>query len=224
MSTWAKMQQTIDELRAGLASVHSITAKLDAALGERAEKTRKYTSANGSVELNLGTGELKLGGFSLGSRPSDPQMITVTVGEWPESDLPRNAIERYKFIGDQVMKIPAEHRDSAELSTEDISFDHDSSDIRTTLTYRRLETEQEAAERVSRQAGSSATIKDGEVTVMSGGKVVIRLGRRMDDEQPFAVEGGQVFINQALIDPDMRVWDESECPGAVRGRRHGTWS
>ncbi|MCO7634114.1 hypothetical protein NJF54_20030 [Pseudomonas guariconensis] len=204
MSTWAKLQQTIGELRTELNLVQVTTAKLDAALAERADKARKYTSTNGAVELNLGTGGLKMSRLAMGALPSDPQMITVTAGEWSESDLPSNAIERYKFIGDQLMKIPAEHRDSAEFSTEDISFDRDGSDIRTTLTYRRLETDQEAAERAVRQSGSGVTINADGVTIMANGKVVVRLGRCMDDEQPaeqpFAVKDDQVFVGQALVE------------------------
>lgn len=151
MSTWAKIDLTIHELRAQLGSIQATTSKLDAALAERVaehaeraertDKARKYTSANGAVELNLDTGEFKQAGLALGSLPSEPQMITVTAGEWPESELPRNAIERAAFLGDQLMRIPAEHRESAELSTEDISFDRDGSDIRTALTYQRRETD-----------------------------------------------------------------------------------
>lgn len=136
------------------------------------------------LDLKTGSIEISSGHVAVGSLPSDPQMITVTAGEWPESELPNNAIERYKFIGDQLLKVPAEHRDSAEFSTEDLSFDRDGSDIRTTLTYRRLETDQEAAERVARQAGSGMTINADGVCITANGKVVVRLGRCMDDERP----------------------------------------
>lgn len=154
------------------------------------------------MRLDFKTGAIEI---TSGRLPDESQMVTVTAGEWVESDIPANAIERYRFIGDQVMSIPAEHRDGAEFSTEDMSFGRDGSDIRTTLTYRRLETAQEAAERVTRPAGSSVTIKhDGGVTIMANGKVVARLCRCMGDEKPaeqlFAVEGDQVFISQAFID------------------------
>lgn len=136
------------------------------------------------LDLKTGAIEINSGHVAVGSLPSDPQMITVTAGEWAESDVPGNAVERYKFIGDVVMKIPAEHRDSAEFSTEDISFDRDGSDIRTTLTYRRLETDEEAAGRFARQVGSSATINADGVSITANGKVIVRLGRCMDDERP----------------------------------------
>lgn len=136
-------------------------------------------------------------------------MITVTVGEWVESDLPRNAIERAAFLGDQVMKVPAEHRESAELSTEDVSFDRDGSDIRTALTYRRRETAEEAAERVARQSGSSIVISNktnGDITVINNGTVVARFGCLKEDlpanavTQPFVVQGSQVFLPESADD------------------------
>lgn len=78
MSTWAKMQQTIDELRAELNSVQATTAKLDAVVAERAEKVRKYTSANGAVELNCATGEFKLSAPDEALKPTGkPRLITA---------------------------------------------------------------------------------------------------------------------------------------------------
>ncbi|MEB6589618.1 hypothetical protein MXM82_10795 [Pseudomonas asiatica] len=155
-------------------------------------------------DLKTGTFEINRGHDAGGSLPSAPQMINVTAGEWSESDLPRNAVERYKFIGDAVMKIPVEHRDSAEFSTEDISFDRDGSDIRTTLTYRRLETEQEALARTSLRSGLGVTINADGLTITCSGKVMARLGCPKSDEpsvdQSFVVEGDQVYISQALID------------------------
>lgn len=156
------------------------------------------------LDLKTGTFEINRGHVAVGSLPSAPQMINVTAGEWSESDLPSNAVERYKFIGDEVMKIPAEHRGSAEFSTEGISFDRDGSDIRTTLTYRRLETEQEALARTSLRSGSGVTINADGLTITCSGKVMARLGCPKSDEpsvdQSFVVEGDQVYISQALID------------------------
>lgn len=156
------------------------------------------------LDLKTGTFEINRGHVAVGSLPSAPQMITVTAGEWSESDLPSNAVERYKFIGERVMKVPAEHRDSAEFSTEDISFDRDGSDIRTTLTYRRLETEQEALARTSLRSGSGVTINADVLTISCNGKDMVRIACPNNDEpsadQSFVVEGDQVFISQAFVD------------------------
>lgn len=179
---------------------------LEPALENNAFQSADYAPGVSGYRLDLKTGALEInrGHVAVGSLPSAPQMITVTAGEWSESDLPSNAVERYKFIGDWVMKVPAEHRDSAEFSTEDISFDRDGSDIRTTLTYRRLETEQEALARASLQSGSGVTINADALTITCNGKAVVRIGFPKNDEpsvdQSFVVEGDQVFISHAFVD------------------------
>lgn len=168
-----------------------------------------YVPGISGMRIDFQSGAIEINGGSAagGGLPSEPQMINVTAGQWSECDLPSNAIEYYKFIGEQVMRIPIEHRDSAEFSTEDISFDRDGSDVRTRLTYQRLETAEEAKARASLPADSVVISERGDATITSRGRVVVRLGCWNDDEQPaeqpFAVEGDQVFINQALIDPAM---------------------
>ena len=146
-------------------------------------------------KLDLASGDFEINGPDV--QPPDPQMITVTVGEWAESDFPGNAVERYKFIGDQVMKIPTEHRDSAEFSTGDISFDRDSSDIRTTLTYERPETADEASARLQACSGTSIKLEKGKLTVSHGGVTRAVTGNL---DQLFVVDGDQVYISEALID------------------------
>lgn len=150
-------------------------------------------------KLDLASGDFEINGpdIQLGSLSPEPQLVTVTVGEWSESDLPNNAVERYKFIGDQVMKIPAEHRDSAEFSTEDISFDRDGSDIRTTLTYERPETAGEASARSQARMGTSIKLENGKLTISDGGVPRITLGRL---DQPFIVDGDRAYISEAFVD------------------------
>lgn len=130
---------------------------------------------------------------------SERKCLTVTAVEWSESEIPAAALARYKFIGDAVMQIPTEYRESAEFSTEDHSYDRDGSDIRTTLTYCRPETPEEATARVERAkvAGTRVIQKDGCLTIIQDGVVRVRLG---DLSQPFVVNGDQVLISDALID------------------------
>ncbi|UVL26803.1 hypothetical protein [Pseudomonas donghuensis] len=148
--------------------------------------------SKGSIEIN--SARLSVGGLSC-----SPQSITVTAGEWSLSELPANGVEYHAFIGAELAKIPPEHRDSAELSTEDISFDRDGSDIRTTLTYSRRETAEEVEARRKRAmvAGSRISLKDGVLTITHDGADLIRLG---DLGEPFIVDSGQVFISQAFVD------------------------
>ncbi|WP_411959073.1 hypothetical protein ACK56M_22390 [Pseudomonas sp. s4] len=156
------------------------------------------------LDLKAGAMEINSGHMAVGSLPSDPQMITVTASEWPESEVPAGAKARLAFLQEQIGKVPVEFRADAEFSTEDISFDHDGSDIRTTLTYRRLETEQEALARTSLRSGSGVTINADGLTITCSGKVMARLGCPKSDEpsvdQPFVIEGDQVFISQAFVD------------------------
>ena len=144
-----------------------------------------YVPGVSGIRLNLKIGSIEInsGGVPAGSLPSEPQKITVTTGEWAESDMPANAIERYRFIGDKVMKVPCQYRDSAEFTTEDVSFDRDGSDVRTRLTYRRMETAEEAKARASRPADSVVISERGDVTITSRGRVVARLGCWSDDEE-----------------------------------------
>ncbi|RFQ01422.1 hypothetical protein D0O09_15405 [Pseudomonas putida] len=171
-------------------------------MGIHGLQSSNYVPGVSGVRIDFKTGAIEINGGSVavGSLPSEPQTITVTAGEWAESDMPANAMERYRFIGDKVMEIPCQYRDSAEFSTEDASFDRDGSDVRIRLTYQRMETAEEAKARALRPADSVVINERGDMTITSGGKVVARLGRWKDDEQPFAVEGDQVFISQAFID------------------------
>ncbi|MCT8165634.1 MULTISPECIES: hypothetical protein [unclassified Pseudomonas] len=144
-----------------------------------------YVPGVRGIRLNLKTGsfEINSGGVPVGSLLSEPQTITVTAGEWADSDMPTNAIERYRFIGDKLMEVPCQYRDSAEFSTEDASFDSDGSDVRTRLTYQRLETAEEAKARASLPADSVVISDRGDVTITSRGRVVVRLGCWNDDEK-----------------------------------------
>lgn len=61
-----KLKQTDAAVSYQEASLRKLELELAEIEPAAAERARKYTSANGAVELNCATGELKLGGFSLG--------------------------------------------------------------------------------------------------------------------------------------------------------------
>lgn len=75
-------------------------------------QSNDYVPGMAGLMVNLKTGEIELNSSKLqvGMLPSDPQQITITAGEWPDNELPSNAIERYAFIGAELEKIPAEFR------------------------------------------------------------------------------------------------------------------
>lgn len=147
------------------------------------------------------TGELDIGspGINVDGLPPKSHFVTVKVGEWSERDIPANALERYRFIGQQLFIVSPEHRESAEFSTEDHSCDGDGSDIRTTLTYTRPETTEEARARVERAkvAGTRVIHKNGCMTIIQDGVVRVRIG---DLSRPFIVEGDQVLISETAVD------------------------
>lgn len=156
----------------------------------------KLDHVSGDFEINSAQ-------IQVGTLPSDPQLITVTAGSWSEYDLPANALERLAFIGAELEKIPAECRASAEFTTEDISFDRDGSDVRTSLTYERHETAEEVAVRQARAkvAGTRITQKGGLTTISIDGVTRFRFGDLTKTEQPppFVVADDQVFIDQAFV-------------------------
>lgn len=171
----------------------------------RTIQSENYVPGVSGWKLNPGGDfEINSSSIAVGSLPSDPQPITITAGAWSDYDLPANAIERYAFIGAEVAKVPAEYRDSAEFTTEDISFDRDGSDYRTTLTYVRQETHEEAKARheKAKVAGTRLALVGGVLSISHDGVLRAKIGDLQKGEQPlpFVVVGGTTYISHAFVD------------------------
>ncbi|KAA8689565.1 Uncharacterized protein ALO80_00882 [Pseudomonas caricapapayae] len=159
-------------------------------------------------KLDKVTGEFEINSakISVGGLPEQPQMITVTAGEWAARDLPENASEYYAFIGSEIIKIPSEYRASAKISTSDESYEPGFADIRFMLTYERPETAEELSARMkkSRSAGYSIKKEGDKFTFFHDGVPRMVLGNLDKAEEkidtPFAVDGDQVILTQAFID------------------------
>lgn len=168
-------------------------------------QSNNYVPGMAGLMVNLKTGEFELNSSKLqvGMLPSDPQQITITAGEWPDNELPSNAIERYAFIGAELEKIPAEFRESAEFTTEDFSFDRDGSDYRTTLTYARQETQDEAKARheKTKAAGTRISLVGGVLSISHDGVLRTQIDGVQRDEKPapFIIIDGVMYINGACI-------------------------
>ncbi|PKH12619.1 hypothetical protein BI292_06310 [Pseudomonas sp. 43NM1] len=168
-------------------------------------QSHDYAPGMSGLKIDLKTGEFELNSARLqaGTLPSDPQPITITAGEWSDYDLPANAVERHAFIGAELEKIPAECRGSAEFTTEDISFDRDGSDYRTTLTYVRQETQEEAKARheKAKVAGTRISLLGGVLSVSHDGVLRAQIGDLQKDGQPapFILIDGVTHINAACI-------------------------
>lgn len=166
-------------------------------------QSSNYVPGVSGWKFNEVTGEFEINPV----RPSpsaDAQMITETAGEWSEYDLPANAIERYAFIGAELAKIPIEYRESAEFNTRDFSYDCDGSDVRTTLSYARLENQDEVVARLERAkvAGIRIVRAGGCTTGIIDGVVRWRLGdlAKADEPEPFKVVGDETYINRAFVE------------------------
>ncbi len=135
-----------------------------------------------------------------------PRKITVTVGDWGVSELPSSALAQVAFMADQVERLP--EGVGGEWEIIDDSYEPGFSDIRLKLTYQRLETAEEVAKRLRRTEGASLSMNGGVITVSVGGVPISRLGPLEEKgeepaKQSFAVDGDQLFISQALINPAM---------------------
>ena len=165
-----------------------------------------YVQAMSGFLFNPSTGEFELNTARLqvGALPSDPQKITITAGEWPDNEVPSNAIERYAFIGAELEKVPAEFRESAEFTTEDFSFDRDGSDYRTTLTYVRQETQDEAKARYekTKAAGTRISLVGGVLSISHDGVLRTQITGLQKDEKPapFIVFDGVTYISASCIE------------------------
>ncbi|NNA20460.1 hypothetical protein HBN70_06730 [Pseudomonas lundensis] len=150
---------------------------------------------------NEGSFELNIAGPGIES--PQPKLVTITAGQWPDSELPANAMERYAFIGAELSKIPVKYRESAEFTTEDFSFDRDGSDYRTTLTYARQETQDEAKARheKTKAAGTRISLVGGVLSISHDGVLRTQIGGVQRDEKPapFIIIDGVMYINGACI-------------------------
>ncbi|MBP0948948.1 hypothetical protein JTA33_00605 [Pseudomonas sp. 20GA0080] len=187
-----------------------------------------YVPGFSGWKLDGTTGEFEINAanISVGSQPEQPQMITVTAGEWAAHELPKSAIEHYAFIGSEISKIPDEYRASAQIGTFDDSHEPGFVDIRTTLTYKRPETAEEAAARIKSSRSPSHSIKfDGDTLIVScdGAPRIFRGNLEKTAEKletPFTVQGDQVvlhktFIDAAAFEPAWRVRTSTSADGQV---------
>ncbi|OIN45997.1 hypothetical protein SAMN04515675_6116 [Pseudomonas costantinii] len=150
--------------------------------------------------FNKDTGEFEIYSSS-GNMSTDAQLITVTAGDWSDYDLPANALERLAFITAELDKIPADCRGGAEFTTEDISFDRDGSDVRTTLTYVRQETPDEVMARIEKGQLSVRIngLGGANFSIYHDGQLRVQFGI-LSEPGPFIVAGGKVYLRKEVID------------------------
>ncbi|MCX4217415.1 DUF1983 domain-containing protein [Pseudomonas sp. MCal1] len=125
-------------------------------------------------------GEFEINSCTIGSVSKTPerQMVSVEVASYGKYDLPKNAAKLLQFMQAELQKVPEEYRHAAEFEDFDASYGDDSFSPRLFLSYWRLETEDELADRLQKAKGAGIQIKsDGGVTTFShDGVLRIRIG------------------------------------------------
>lgn len=161
-------------------------------------QSSNYVPGVSGWKFNEVTGQFEIHS-SDASTSTEPRLISVTAGSWSDYDLPSNAIEYHAFIGAELDNIPAECRASADITTEDISFDRDGSDVRTTLTYERFETCEEVADRIEKASVSAQMngLVGGGFSIFHNGQIRFRLGS-LEGQSPFVVADGKVYFRDDL--------------------------
>lgn len=170
-------------------------------------QSSNYVPGVSGWKLNIVTGEFEINSCTLGSTASAPerQMVSVEVASYSKYDLPKNAGELLAFMQTELHKVPEQYRHAAELEEFDASYGDESFNARLFLSYSRLETEEELADRLAKAkvAGSHISIKNGVTTVSCNGVVRCRIGNLDQPEpeqpQPFKVDGDKVYISEAAI-------------------------
>lgn len=160
-------------------------------------------NADGSFEFNS---------CNLGSAAHAPerQAVSVEVASWSKYDLPKNAANLLQFMEAELQKVPEQYRHAAEFEEFDAIYGDESFNARLFLSYSRLETEEELADRLEKAkvAGTRIVSSGGCTTIICDGVVRARFGNLDQPEpepepeqpQPFKVDGDKVYINQAFID------------------------
>ena len=152
-------------------------------------------------------GTFAINSCTLGSAAKAPerQMVSVEVASWSKYDLPKNAANLLQFMQAELQKVPEQYRHAAEFEEFDASYGDEQFNGRLFLSYSRLETEEELADRLEKAkvAGTHISIKNGQMTVTQDGVVRFKIGNINQPEpvkpQPFKVDGDQVFINETFL-------------------------
>lgn len=189
----------------------------------RTIQSSSYVPGVSGWKFNEASGEFEIHSSS-GNSNAEAQLITVTAGSWSDYDLPANALERLAFIGAELERVPVECCGNAEFTTEDISFDRDGSDVRTTLTYERRDTGEEVSARVEKASVSAQMngLAGANFSIFHDGQLRVRLGS-LEGPSPFVAASGKVYLRDALVKeaPIAKVRIASEWPVRVEASQTG---
>lgn len=172
-------------------------------------QSQDYVQGVSGWRLDQASGDFEINSCTIGSASKAPerQMVSIEVASYSKWDLPKNAANLLQFMEAELQKVPAEYRHAAEFEEFDASYGDDSFSSRLFLSYSRIETEEELAERLEKAkvSGTRIVTAGGCTTIICDGVVRVRLGNldaplpEPDQTQPFKVESGQTPISEAFI-------------------------
>ncbi|WP_256583444.1 DUF1983 domain-containing protein [Pseudomonas sp. MPR-ANC1] len=176
-------------------------------------QSHDYVPGVSGWKLDKVSGEFEFNSCTLGCARKAPQrqMVSVEVASYSKYDLPKNAANLVQFMEAELQKVPEEYRHAAEFEEFDASYGDDSFSPRLFLSYSRLETEEELADRLekAKSAGTQIKYEGGVTSVFHNGILRYRLGNLNAPEpelgtadqsaKPFVVVDGTTYLNAALI-------------------------
>ncbi|MDD1150390.1 hypothetical protein M5G25_19100 [Pseudomonas sp. TNT2022 ID357] len=144
------------------------------------------------------SGDFEFNSCTIGSAEKAPerQMVSIEVASYSKWDLPKNATNLLQFMQAELQKVPEQYRHAAEFEEFDASYGDESFNARLFLSYSRLETEEELADRLKKAkvVGTRISLVGGVLTITQDGATRIRI-----DGLQEAVVDGVTYINEAFI-------------------------
>lgn len=139
-----------------------------------------YVPGVSGYRIDYTKGVLEMNPCTIGSAANAPerQMVSVEVASYSKYDLPKNAGELLAFMQAELQKVPDEYRASAEFEGFDASYGDELFEHRLFLSYSRLETEEELADRLEKASlpGTSLTLDGRVLTISRGGSASVVIG------------------------------------------------
>lgn len=176
-------------------------------------ESHDYVPGVSGWKIGKKTGDFEINTCTLGAVGSSPerQTVSVEVCSYSKYDLPKNAANLVQFMEAELQKVPEQYRHSAEFEEFDASYGDESFNSRLFLSYSRLETAEELADRLERakNAGTQIKIEGGVTTIAQDGVIRVRIGNLAAPEpehgpveqpaKPFVVVDGTTYLSEAFI-------------------------
>ena len=169
-------------------------------------QSSNYVPGVSGWKLDQATGDFEINSCTLGSAANAPerQMVSVEVASWSKYDLPKNAANLLQFMQAELERVPEQYRHAAEFEEFDASYGDESFNSRLFLSYARLETEEELADRLAKaKVGGTRIVRAGGcTTLIVDGVARVQVGNLPDpvDVERFKVVDGVTYVSKAFVD------------------------